>query len=167
MTPETTNQAEALDALPVTPAQALRAASDVRRLEAAPFVAEVNAQLKDGYKEGLGLVVDINAWPGGVTQTVIDIFNASGWEVGGKSDHQGRFLTFTAKRTLVELPEPATRYRHVKTGREYSFTAIGKWEPNLEPVVIYEAPDGTVWVRPAVEFFDGRFEAIDTECEAG
>jgi len=34
-------------------------------------------------------------------------------------------------------------------------------EHDLEPVVVYRAcSDGRIWVRPAIEFFDGRFEIV-------
>jgi hypothetical protein len=57
--------------------------------------------------------------------------------------------------------EPAHRYRHVKSGGTYKVVAHGKLEWSLAPVVIYEAEkDGTIWVRPEAEFFDGRFERI-------
>jgi hypothetical protein len=52
-------------------------------------------------------------------------------------------------------------FRHVKTGGIYVELMRGKLEATLEPVVIYESVSGgEIWVRPAAEFDDGRFEKI-------
>ena len=52
-------------------------------------------------------------------------------------------------------------YRHRKGGL-YRVIARGLLERDLTPVVVYRAlSDGTYWVRPAEEFDDGRFEALD------
>jgi hypothetical protein len=49
-------------------------------------------------------------------------------------------------------------YRHVKTGGLYEFVACGLMEATHISVVTYRSlADGRVWVRPVVEFFDGRF----------
>lgn len=48
-------------------------------------------------------------------------------------------------------------WTHVKSGERYQILHHGLLEENLQPVVIYQAEDGPVWVRPASEFFDGRF----------
>jgi hypothetical protein len=61
---------------------------------------------------------------------------------------------------------PQPRWRHLKRGTEY--TEIGRgfaqcaWAPieEMTAVVIYRGHDGSLWVRNAVEFDDGRFEAI-------
>lgn len=53
-------------------------------------------------------------------------------------------------------------YRHRKTGNYYEVIAVGRIEATLEKVVIYTRLLGTdrnVWVRPMLEFVDGRFEA--------
>lgn len=49
-------------------------------------------------------------------------------------------------------------YRHTKRGTVYRLINIGIQEASLEPVVIYsDVNTGAIWVRPAREFFDGRF----------
>lgn len=51
-------------------------------------------------------------------------------------------------------------HQHVKTGGLYRIVAHGLIEADLTPAVIYQAKrDGSVWVRPASEFDDGRFVA--------
>jgi hypothetical protein len=66
-----------------------------------------------------------------------------------------------AQTDETKAGEPEHRYRHLKTGGTYKVIAHGKLEWSLAPVVIYEAEkDGTIWVRPEAEFFDGRFERI-------
>ena len=55
--------------------------------------------------------------------------------------------------------------RHVKSGGLYIIVDEGYQESDASPVVVYKSlVTGTVWVRPAVEFFDGRFRVLtDTE----
>ncbi len=71
---------------------------------------------------------------------------------------------------LAALPQPlvaAPRWRHKKRGTTYVEIGRGKLTGGMapisefEPVVIYRADaDGTLWVRDAAEFDDGRFEFI-------
>jgi hypothetical protein len=71
------------------------------------------------------------------------------------------YTDFVAALPSTGTGEPEHRYRHLKTGGTYKVIAHGKLEWSLAPVVIYEAEkDGTIWVRPEAEFFDGRFERI-------
>lgn len=50
-------------------------------------------------------------------------------------------------------------FRHVKTGGLYKIVRIATLESNLETMVVYESlSDGKTWVRPYVEFMDGRFK---------
>lgn len=54
------------------------------------------------------------------------------------------------------------RYIHLKTGGEYVLMFMGKIEADGTDAVIYQsAITGEVWVRPATEFFDGRFQPIE------
>lgn len=57
-------------------------------------------------------------------------------------------------------------YRHKKRGTQYM--VMGKATLQIEgphdmaECVIYQSmDDGRVWVRPAAEFFDGRFERVE------
>lgn len=57
-------------------------------------------------------------------------------------------------------------YRHKKTNGVYRIRFHGRVqcaEPlrDMAPVVVYEAADGSHWVRPLDEFFDGRFEEME------
>ena len=56
-------------------------------------------------------------------------------------------------------PEPEQLWIHVKTGKHYKILHHGLFENSLKPMVIYQSHDGLgpVWVRPAEQFFDGRF----------
>lgn len=66
--------------------------------------------------------------------------------------------------TLPALTMPVqhgVKFRHNKTGREYTVIATGLLESDLSPVVIYKNAQGQVWVRPHAEFNDGRFTCID------
>ena len=50
------------------------------------------------------------------------------------------------------------QFKHVASGGVYTLRAIALTEADLTPVALYVASDGTIWVRPAAEFFDGRFQ---------
>ena len=66
---------------------------------------------------------------------------------------------------------PGQRYRHHATDYVYVITAIGIYEPDLEPQVIYRVSvDDILWIRPLDMFFgfvqkDGtlvpRFTRVD------
>ena len=61
--------------------------------------------------------------------------------------------------TLVVPPDWAATHRHRKGGL-YRVLGRGVLESDRSNVVIYDDADGTVWVRPTVEFDDGRFEPV-------
>lgn len=59
------------------------------------------------------------------------------------------------------------RWRHVKRGTTYRVlfdaakaSSIIHALDDMTMVVYQGEVDGLVWVRPALEFFDGRFEAL-------
>lgn len=53
-------------------------------------------------------------------------------------------------------------HRHGKTGNLYRLVhRLATIEADMTPAVIYEGQDGTFWVRPSSEFWDGRFATID------
>lgn len=63
------------------------------------------------------------------------------------------------------LPAPskhrwAPTHQHRKGGL-YRVLAEGILETDRSAVVIYDDADGTVWVRPAAEFDDGRFAPLE------
>lgn len=47
---------------------------------------------------------------------------------------------------------------HKKTGHRYEIVTFALIEATLEPSVVYRSEKGQVWIRPAHEFFDGRFQ---------
>lgn len=73
-----------------------------------------------------------------------------------------------ARAALAATPQPAEQpanestkvFRHVRSGGIYEVLHAASLEATLEPVVVYRScSDGSVWVRPAAEFSDGRFVA--------
>lgn len=54
-------------------------------------------------------------------------------------------------------------YKHKKTGGTYLLQMLATNEADLETTVIYsDTETGTLWSRPASEFFDGRFVRVPT-----
>lgn len=51
-------------------------------------------------------------------------------------------------------------HRHLKTGGLYQVLHAATIEATMTPAVVYEGQDGGKWVRPQVEFHDGRFQPI-------
>lgn len=52
-------------------------------------------------------------------------------------------------------------WRHERTGGVYATLMTAERESDHEPMLVYRSvDDGTVWVRPAEEFFDGRFKRV-------
>ncbi|MEM6406851.1 MAG: DUF1653 domain-containing protein [Pseudomonadota bacterium] len=49
---------------------------------------------------------------------------------------------------------------HKKGGR-YRVIMHAVLETDRSDVVVYDDADGNVWVRPATEFYDGRFELLE------
>lgn len=69
-----------------------------------------------------------------------------------------------AKVSLIMTEAPKTRWRHVKSGGVYSVIGAGLAQsaaPMVDDtmVMIYQGADRRVWVRPTLEFADGRFVA--------
>lgn len=74
-----------------------------------------------------------------------------------------------AARGLLDVSAPAkfgapdgawvATHRHHKGG-EYRVTGEAVLEADRTDAVIYDDRDGTTWVRPKAEFYDGRFEKI-------
>jgi hypothetical protein len=60
--------------------------------------------------------------------------------------------------------QSARRFRHLKSGGTYRLVCYANMESDCAPAAVYESEDetGRVWVRPYAEFFDGRFEEIES-----
>lgn len=57
-------------------------------------------------------------------------------------------------------PTPKQMWKHVKTGELYEIVEFGIREADLSVQVIYRSSrmnGEAIWIRPAKEFFDGRF----------
>lgn len=69
----------------------------------------------------------------------------------------------TSKRTIlgreVDFPDSG-KWLHIKSGGLYVILFPAVIESRLTPAVAYAkaSGDGLIWVRPAEEFLDGRFE---------
>lgn len=89
-----------------------------------------------------------------------------GFPVGSDACNKKHNLTVIEDRWIPPptLPDPApvigTVYRHVKRGTLYNFLMFAEDEGKRgHTLVVYRGvDDGKVWVRPASQFFDGRFE---------
>lgn len=55
------------------------------------------------------------------------------------------------------------KWRHRKGGLYQVRHHSAIIEATMMPAVVYEAQDGTLWVRPQSEFYDGRFTALEEE----
>jgi hypothetical protein len=71
----------------------------------------------------------------------------------------GRSPQLCLAEELIEEQTLPT-HRHVKSGGLYVVMCEGKLEKDCSNVVIYRGQDGDVWVRPSIEFYDGRFETL-------
>lgn len=80
-----------------------------------------------------------------------------------------RLFPFVKRKELAELKtaianstETSEIWRHKRTKEMYRIVAVGHIEADHSPCVTYQAVNsGVVWVRPSIEFFDGRFEKVD------
>ncbi len=70
---------------------------------------------------------------------------------------------------LIALAETATpgdanpwrpTHRHLKSGGDYRVLLSATLEADRSDAVVYDDRDGTVWVRSAAEFYDGRFAEL-------
>lgn len=74
-----------------------------------------------------------------------------------------------AKESLIRNRERApylSGWRHMKTGTVYAVQSHVLIEATLDPAVVYYQRHGdpvVTWCRPANEFFDGRFERVETQ----
>jgi hypothetical protein len=62
------------------------------------------------------------------------------------------------------------RWRHKKRGSTYDEAGTARLQVadpsalhDMEEMIVYCGEDGQLWVRPALEFHDGRFERLGME----
>lgn len=81
------------------------------------------------------------------------------------SDAMTSTVNLSVKLAPEAIDEPITTnnlWRHIKTGGLYEVLMHGTMEADKQDMVIYKAQsDDRVWVRPAIEFYDGRFQQIE------
>jgi hypothetical protein len=53
----------------------------------------------------------------------------------------------------VKKNKKLVRYRHYKGGI-YKLVCEATQEADLKPAIVYRAPDGSLWIRPASVFFE-------------
>lgn len=70
---------------------------------------------------------------------------------------RGWFKRRAAKPVLTGNWTPTHRH---KKGGLYRLIAYGTAEADRSPVAIYDDAQGTIWVRAAEEFDDGRFTKL-------
>jgi len=125
--------------------------------------------------EIMGTLRELNARVGDTVQVI----GGSSWIIT-KVDHTGFYvedpfapkLSNTLEFRIIKKgeqmtirdpssqPLPVQLWVHQKSGHHYKILHHGLFEGSLKPMVIYQSYDddsGPVWVRPAEQFFDGRF----------
>ncbi|TIP13219.1 MAG: DUF1653 domain-containing protein [Mesorhizobium sp.] len=65
-------------------------------------------------------------------------------------------------KAIRSLGQWKPTHRHHKGGGFYQFVGAAQLQSSIplsdtDSMVVYQAEDGTLWVRPDVEFYDGRF----------
>jgi hypothetical protein len=74
------------------------------------------------------------------------------------SDLRDAIADALAREKAGRLEAETAKWRHVKTGGIYTIVSEGLLEADMTEVVVYrKVANGQIWVRPRVEFYDGRF----------
>lgn len=106
------------------------------------------------------------------------LFTKDGRAVKGEGRTDAEALA-QVSAALSPAPQSGWRptHRHVKRGSEYQLLGMGKMQAkdwraggkallypvDMTAVAIYQAKDGSLWVRPREEFEDGRFAPLPPE----
>lgn len=92
------------------------------------------------------------AWALCIVEAVIDRENRERFNIARAH------MSENARRAPVQ-----STWKHRKSGAVYHIERHSLRESDLARLVTYHANDGSVpWTRPADEFFDGRFERVDS-----
>jgi len=104
--------------------------------------------MKDEFLQLIEMIFSPNSYPRMMAPTT----------AYGKTEQEWKEIIMTLKDPSSH-PDPKQIWLHVKTGNYYVILHHGLFESSLKPMVIYQRVDGSgpVWVRPAEQFFDGRF----------
>jgi hypothetical protein len=105
-----------------------------------------------------------------VSDELYDTFIDSIYGTGddGRPEFQEGRLRCALKRFALGIVKQikigCSRYQHVKTGGFYEVIGPGKLEWDLADVIVYRSEhDGSLWIRPKAEFFDGRFVYVEPQ----
>lgn len=91
------------------------------------------------------------------------IYNKAHGITNGSMPDLGKLIGWLlAERDRRKVLEDGERWQHVKRGSEYTLIGHARLQTSgelsdMDNMVVYRADDGTLWVRPVSEFYDGRF----------
>ena len=108
-------------------------------------------------------MTDIEATaPPSAPTTICDNVDQFGQECYLQKGHAGRHARVPPSAPTPAAPKGRQRYRHVKTGGEYEYIDVGQLEsaPGVLQMVYRSVANGVVWIRPLLEFMDGRFVEV-------
>lgn len=79
---------------------------------------------------------------------------------GIDNSHGGSAAVYAINKLLQEEWDlrPGRQWRHVKTGHTYEIVAVGIWEPDLQPSVVYRSLIGEIWIRPRSVFLQQVYD---------
>lgn len=104
--------------------------------------------------------------PGLCDRMIADLFTSvEAAKAAAQADYSARILAAIQPDPQPVASEPVERVRHKKRGTEYAVIGRGLLQTDTpltdySEVVAYRGAEGDVWVRPASEFDDGRFEPL-------
>lgn len=157
--------AEGRISLPITPDEHGVIDTIGEAIEHLGRIADLERRLAEAVKDYEALEAFEAGWKrrAEVNERLRDQAQADAGEFLIRAETAERDLT-TARSTIEGLERrigERQTWRHVKTGGLYELReedCPACREADLEPVTIYRSlTDGRIWVRPSIEFYDGRF----------
>lgn len=96
-------------------------------------------------------------------QILDDLISQADWGVGMPSIARVNVKPLAKYVEDLEARERGTgrHFIHRKTGGFYTYLRDVRIEAGNVLAVEYQGVDGTIWVRPHHEFFDGRFVEVE------